>query len=441
MLFFLPTFRHGVHPEEHKEPTAALPIQRMPFVDRYFVPLSQHIGAPSELEVDVGQRVQRGQRLASPGGFVSVALHAPVTGVVERIGPHRHPNGQFVPTIEIAADPYATQTWEPAPVDPAALSSEEFVAEVQGAGIVGLGGAAFPAHVKYALPEGRTCEHLVINGCECEPFLTCDHRVMVERADQVLEGVRILMEKIPADRAVIGIEANKPDAVARLSELAAAHPRVRVAPLTVKYPQGAEKMLIHAVFGREVPAGKLPLDLGMIVNNVSTVAALAAYFRTGMPLIERVLTVSGPGVARPANLIVPIGTPIRAVMEHCGLDHDVQQVLMGGPMMGQPIASLDVPVVKGTSGLLAFTSRAIAERNEYPCVRCGRCLEACPNYLNPSQLARLARSGDYQRALDEFHLMDCVECGACTFVCPSSIPIVQLLKMSKNFVRTRGKPS
>ena len=431
------TFRHGVHPAEHKEQTEHLPLQRMPFVDRYVLPLSQHLGAPSQPAVEAGQRVERGQVIATPGGFVSTTLHSPVTGVVSAIALRRHPNGQMVKCIEIEADAFATQRMDNGgKIDWQALSLDEFIEHVQRAGMVGMGGAAFPTHVKYKLPEGKRCERLVINGCECEPFLTCDHRLMVERPEVVVRGMQIVATMLGAESATIGVELNKPDAIDALRGAITDDMNIRVVGLRVKYPQGAEKMLIKAMFGEEVPAGKFPLDLNIVVNNVASMAALADYFDRGQPLIERALTVAGPGVDRPANLIVPIGTPVRAVMQHCGLNEGTREIIMGGPMMGTPLASLDAPVLKGTSGLLAFTEDVISHPNEYACVRCGKCLEACGNFLNPSRLARLAEAGRWDD-LERLHVADCMECGACTYACPSGVPIVHLIRAAKAALRDR----
>jgi electron transport complex protein RnfC len=436
------TFRHGIHPEAHKEATEHLPVERMPFIARYVLPLSQHTGSPARPVVRAGERVTRGQVVAEPGGFVSTTLHSPVTGRVSALAPRRHPNGRLVDAIEIEADPFASQE-PPAgePIDWRALSEDEFVASVQRAGLVGMGGAAFPSHVKYKLPEGRRIEKLVVNGCECEPFLTADHRLMVERPGAILRGIEILAARLGAAEVVIGVELNKPDAIEALEAALAGcggdagGVPVRVAPLKVKYPQGAEKMLIEALFGLEVPAGKLPLDLGMVVNNVGTMAALADWFDRRLPLIERLVTVAGPGVARPANLLVPVGTPVRAVLDHCGgLDAEVREVVMGGPMMGTPLPSLDVPVLKGTSGLLAFTESATRLPTEYTCIRCGRCVEACPQVLNPSRLARLSRAGRFEE-MEAWNALDCVECGSCSFACPSGIPIVQLIRVAKSALR------
>lgn len=433
------SFSHGIHPDEHKDRTAGLAIERMPFVGRYTLPLSMHAGAPSRPVVSVGQRVRRGQILAEPAGWVSTALHSPVDGRVAGIGKRRHPDGRLVDSIEIEIDPYSSQVFRGGAVgDPMAMPFDEFVSHVQRAGLVGMGGAAFPTHVKYKLPEGKRCERFVLNGCECEPYLTCDHRVMVEQAGAVLRGVRIVGSRLGASMSTIGVEINKPDAIRSLRSHVVAGEAVEVRGLETKYPQGAEKMLIRALFGVEVPAGKLPLDVGVVVNNVGTMTGVAAYFDEGMPLIERVVTVSGPGVDRASNLLVPIGTPIVDVLQHCGLNDRTAQVVMGGPMMGQPLSTLEAPVLKGTSGLLAFTEAEVEHPNEYACLKCGRCLEACGQHLNPQRLASLARAGRYEE-LEKSMVMDCMECGACTFTCPSGVPIVHLIRVAKGTIRDKKR--
>ncbi len=380
--------------------------------------------------------------IAEPGGFVSTALHAPVTGTVTRVGDFRGVDGRFAPAIGIEADAFSTQEVEAAPgPDWRSLSLEAFIEAVQMAGIVGMGGAAFPSHVKLSVPEGVTIRHLLVNGAECEPYLTNDHRLMVERPEALLEGAEIVRRKLGAEETVIGVEANKPDAIEILNRLIGPDQPVRVVPLAVKYPQGAEKMMIRSVFGVEVPAGQLPRDVGVNVNNVGTIVAIADYFQRSVPLIERVVTVAGPGVTYPANLIVPLGTPLRDVVRFCGgLKGDSKEIIMGGPMMGRPVASLDVPVLKGCSGVLVFTATETARRKEYPCIRCGRCLEACPYFLNPSRFARLARSRLYDE-MKALHVFDCVECGSCTFACPSNIPIVQLIRTAKDDLMHRKEPA
>ena len=432
------TFLHGVHPEEMKELTAALPVERMPFVKEYVLPLAQHTGAPARPVVLPGDRVERGQMIAAADGFISTALHAPVTGMVRGIELRPHPNGKRQLSVVIEADPFSGQRLIRGLERPHdAMPDAEIVRRVQDAGLVGLGGAAFPSHVKLQVPEGRRVRFVMLNGCECEPYLTCDHRVMVERAAAVLEGLRILMRRVGAERGYVGVELNKPDAIRALRE--AAGEGIEIVPLEVKYPQGAEKMLIDAIFRREVPSGKLPLDLEIVVNNVGTSAALADLFATGQPLIERVVTVSGPGVRRPGNLLVPLGTPLRELLDYCGgLHPQTRQVILGGPMMGIAQKDLDAPIIKGVSGVLAFTEPA-PMIEEDPCIRCGRCLEACPMFLNPSRLALLTRNEQVDE-LREHHILDCFECASCSFSCPSHIPLVQLIRVGKAIVRQHKAP-
>ncbi len=435
-------FDHGVHPAHLKEQTEDLAIQRVPFVSHYVMPLGQHIGVPCRPVVKAGERIGRGELIAEPGGFMSTALHSPVTGTIREIGEFRSVDGGFAPAIQIEADAYATQQLESAPsIDWTSLSLEDFIAEVQQAGIVGMGGAAFPSHVKFSVPDGVKIRYLLINGAECEPYLTNDHRLMVERPEDLLLGAEIVRQKLGAEETIIGVELNKPEAIEILHQHIQPEQPVRVVPLKVKYPQGAEKMIIKTVFGKEVPAGQLPRDVEVNVNNVGTIVAIADYFLRGLPSIERILTVAGPGVSYPANLIVPLGTPVREVLRFCGgLKDETREVIMGGPMMGRPIASLDVPVLKGSSGILAFTDAETARPKEYPCIRCGRCLEACPYFLNPSRFARLARARMFDE-MNQYSVMDCVECGCCTFACPSHIPIVQLIRTGKDALRaSKEKP-
>ncbi|MBF0280173.1 MAG: electron transport complex subunit RsxC [SAR324 cluster bacterium] len=433
------TFKHGIHPEYYKELTQHLSVERMPFVEEYVLPLSQHIGAPSIAIVQKKQKVERGEMIAKPGGFVSVALHAPVSGTVTAIEASRHPNGQLLPAIRIKADPFATQRFE-AKTPPVLeeMDQKQFVALVQSAGLVGLGGAAFPSHVKFSIPEGKHCKFLIINGCECEPFLTSDHRLMLEQAPQLIKGIKILARFLGVEKTFVGIEVNKADAIAGLQSLIQKEKTVmEVVPLQVKYPQGAEKMLITAILKKEVPSGKLPLDVETVVANVGTAVALADYFTRSQPLIERIVTVTGPGINRPANLMVPIGTPLHEVIETCGgLKPETTRILLGGPMMGVAQKNLEVPVLKGTSGVLALTGQEAREISTYKCVRCGRCLQACPTSLNPSLLGLLTRKGLYEEMKDE-HLMDCIECACCSFVCPSGIPLVQGFRVAKAILRER----
>ncbi len=429
-------FRHGVHPPDHKEATAAVPIRRMPFPDEIVLPLRQHAGAPARCLVSVGQRVERGDQVAEAQGHVSVPVHASASGTVVDVGWWPHPDGSQAEAIRIAVDPHSAQIPRPRLVprwedlDPSGVR-----AAVKNAGVVGLGGAAFPTHVKLDPPPDRSVEALIVNGAECEPYLTSDHRVMVEHPERVHFGIRIVMQCLGTSRAVIGVERNKPDAVARLRATVPDDLDVEVVSLRVKYPQGAEKMLIHAVTGREVPSGKLPIHVGTVVQNVGSIAAIAEVFETGYPLIERIVTVSGPGVVRPSNLLVPVGTKLRDVLAFCGgLTDDARELLMGGPMMGTPQADLDAPVLKGTSGLVALTAAEAKPRRVYPCIGCGHCLDACPVFLNPSLLGKQAQAGRYDEMVGH-SLMDCMVCGSCSYVCPSNIPLSQMFAVAKGAVR------
>ncbi|MCB0685783.1 MAG: electron transport complex subunit RsxC [Saprospiraceae bacterium] len=433
------TFRHGVHPEEYKELSNHKKIQRIPFVEEYVLPLGQHIGAPSKALVRKGEEVRRGQKIAASVGFVSVALHSPVDGTVTDVGLVDNPKGEMVPGVRIKTDPYSSQQLEERPVDFESLDIKGFITAIQQAGIVGLGGAAFPSHVKFALPEDKSCRYIMLNGCECEPFLTADHRTMLEHAREVIDGILIIQHFLKAQKAFIAVEANKPDAIEALRLHASnnAFP-VEVVPLQVKYPQGAEKMMITAILGQEVPTGKLPIDLGVLVVNVGTSKAISDYFRKGIPLFERILTVTGTAINNPANLLVPIGTPMREVINACGgVTDDAARILLGGPMMGAVQKSLDVPVVKGTSGLLVLGNAEIQDFQEYSCIRCGRCLQACPLFLNPARMGLLAKKGLWDD-MEDLHVMDCFECGSCSFVCPSGIPLVQSFRVAKGILREKS---
>ncbi|RMH64524.1 MAG: electron transport complex subunit RsxC [Calditrichaeota bacterium] len=432
----LPTFQRGIHPGDFKDLTRHLPIERMPFSAELTIPLSQHLGAPSKPRVKVGDTVQRGQLIAEPGGFVSIGQHAPVTGTVTAIEPRPHPTGRMVESIIIATDPFSPQTfYNEHPMDWEALSPRELISLIQHGGFVGLGGAAFPTHVKLSVPEGKHARFLIVNGVECEPYLTSDHRVMLEEYDDLFYGIRILQKILDVRQVYIGVENNKEDAIEVLRNHVPDDMACEVIALETKYPQGAEKMLIEAVLHREVPSGKLPIDVEVVVNNSGTITGIGHMFRFGQPLIERVVTVTGPGIKRPANVRVPIGTPLTELLNFCGgITDDTRQILFGGPMMGAPQARLDVPILKGTSGILCLTENEINVREEYPCIRCLRCVDVCPVGLNPSRLGALAKSRDYEHMLD-FHVMDCVECGSCSYICPSNIPLVQRFRVAKGLLR------
>jgi electron transport complex protein RnfC len=432
------TFRHGVHPPDTKHLTESVPIRRMPFPDEIVLPLRQHAGKPAVLLVEPGDRVERGDKIAEADGFISVPIHASAAGTVTDVGLWPHPDGSVDMAVRIRLETFSPQIPRPRIVPHwEGLSPREVVAAVQQAGVVGLGGAAFPTHVKLLPPEGVDVELLLVNGAECEPYLTTDHRVMVEYPERVYFGIRVMMQTLGVNRAVIGVEKNKPDAIRALEATKPADLDVSVLPLTVKYPQGAEKMLIHTVTGREVPSGKLPAHVGTVVQNVGSIAAIAEVFETGFPLIERVVSVTGPAVRKPANLIVPVGTKLRDVLDFCGgLTEDVAEIVLGGPMMGACQPDLDAPVIKGTTGIVGLTHAETKPKDVYPCIKCGRCLDACPVYLNPQQLGALAQAGRYEE-MEQARLMDCMLCGCCSYVCPSNIPLSQLFALGKTGLRRR----
>ena len=429
-------FRHGVHPREEKELTNQLPIRRMPYPDELVLPLRQHAGNPAKLCVQVGDHVERGDPVGLADGWVSVPIHASASGTVTDIGWWPHPDGSMAMSVRIGVDRYAPQVARPRLVPHwEGLTTDDVVRAVQDAGVVGMGGAAFPTHVKLAPPRDSAVHTLIINGAECEPYLTSDHRTMAEYPARVLFGIRVMMHALHVDRCVVGVERNKPDAIAALQQALPPDLDITILPLTVKYPQGAEKMLIQAVTGIEVPSGQLPVRVGVVVQNVGSVAAIAEVFETGLPLIERIVTVSGHGLRRPANLIVPVGTKLRDLLAFCdGVTPDAAEVIIGGPMMGQAQANLDAPVLKGTTGVVVLAKHETRLEKVYPCIHCGRCLEACPVFLNPSLLGDFARVARYDDMVD-LHLADCMLCGSCAYVCPSNIPLAQLFQASKVALR------
>jgi len=427
------SFRRGVHPDEYKSLTCHLPSRVLPLPDEVFIPLQLHIGAPCEALVDKGDKVRTGQKIADSPAFVSSPIHATITGTVAAVASFPHPLGARVPMIHIKSDGQGDDwvllnrplNWESA-------SSQELAGIVREAGIVGLGGAAFPTHVKMTPPADKPVDHFILNGCECEPFLTCDHRSMLENSDRILTGMAMIMKILGVKEGTVGIEENKADAISTMEARAKAlNLPFKIQPLKVKYPQGAEKMLIDAALGRKVPAGGLPMDVGVVVNNVATALAVYEAVIDGKPLIERMLTVTGDGVMSPGNITARIGTPFQVCLDACGgLKDDTVQIFMGGPMMGLVQYDLGVPTLKATSGIVCMRASQIKNTRHYPCIQCGTCVSVCPMNLVPTRIARLAEMGGYA-ACDEWGVFNCIECGSCAFVCPSGIPLVQWIRVGK----------
>ena len=431
-------FRHGVHLPDRKAATRDQPIRRFPFPPFLILLLSQHAGKPALPLVREGQEVLRGQPVAQADGFVSAPIHAPASGVIAAVDRALDADGRMVPAIVIEPFPASTQgrVWGE-PVDVDALGPEEIIAAIRDMGMVGLGGAAFPAHVKFSPSAGKRLDTLIVNGCECEPYLTADHRVMLEQSRQVVLGTQLILRATRAERAVIAIETNKRDAAAALTRASRGVADISVALVETKYPQGAEKMLTRALLGREIPAGGLPPDVGAMVSNVSTAAEIGTLLPAGQGLIERVITVTGLGVRRPGNYIVPVGTPLTFVLEQVELSDAAREVVFGGPMMGKGVTFLETPITKGVSGILVLAESEMSpERAALPCIRCGRCLETCPIHLNPALLGQLAAADELDAMANE-HLFDCFECGCCSFVCPAHIPLVQRFRGAKRALRSR----
>jgi len=421
------TFAGGIHPSYNKDRTSALGTSPLAAPERVYVPLSQHIGAPAKPCVEKGDEVAIGQMIGEPGGFVSAPIHSSVSGKVAGIEPRAGAMGIPVQCVVIENDGEdrrsehdgAGDAWEETPAD-------ELKERIRMAGIVGMGGAAFPTHVKLSPPPDKPIDTLILNGAECEPYLTADHRTMLERATDVVAGARILARILGVARTVVAVESNKPDAIQALDGAGA-----EIRTLAVKYPQGAEKQIIDACLQRQVPSGGLPMDVGVVVQNVGTAVAVADAVIRGRPLTERIVTVTGDAVGSPANLLVRVGTPVGELLAACDADLDgAAKLVLGGPMMGFAQTTPEPPVTKGTSGVLLLTGKHVDTRPPAPCIRCGRCARACPMRLVPTEIGRagLARDVEASRSADA---MDCVECGSCAHDCPSRIPLVQQIRLAK----------
>lgn len=442
----LKTFKiGGVHPPENKI-SASEQIQVLPIPEQVIIPLGQHIGAPATPVVQKGDTVKAGQLIAQAAGFVSANVHSSVSGTVVSIDNFTDAAGLSKPaiTIKVEGDEWMPEIDRSDKVEHnITLSKEEIIKAISAAGIVGMGGATFPTHVKLSPPPGNKAEVLIINGVECEPYLTADHRIMLERAEEIIIGVQILMKAIDVKQAVIGIENNKKDAIARLQEIAGKVLGIEVCPLKVKYPQGGEKQLIQAITKRAVPSGALPIAVGAVVQNVGTALAVYEAVMKNKPLIERVVTVTGKSVKHPANYLCRIGTPVSKVIEAAGgIPEDTAKIIGGGPMMGRAMANPDSPVMKGSSGILLMSEEEAVRRPVRNCIRCGKCVSICPMGLEPYLLAKLSMFNLLER-LEEEKVMDCIECGSCSFTCPSTRPLLDYIRLGKGrtgaMIRNRKK--
>lgn len=426
----------GVHPPDNKKANVSA-IEVLPLPKFVCIHLSQHLGAPAEPVVAKGDTVKTGQLIAKSTGFVSANIHSPVSGTVKKIEPAPDSSGYTRQAIfiEVQGDEWMDTIDQSADLKILPdLTPGEIVARVSQMGVVGLGGATFPSHVKISVPQGKKAEILIINGVECEPYLTSDHRLMLEKADEILIGTQLLMKALEVNQAIIGIESNKPDAISHLTMHCAKYPGIRVEVLEVKYPQGGEKQLIKAITGREVPSGKLPIDVGAVVHNVGTAFAVYEAITKNKPLIERVVTVTGKSMPRTANYLVRIGTPVSELIEAAGgMPEDTGKVVNGGPMMGKALPLLDVPVTKGTSGIVLMPAEESARRKVMNCIRCSRCNSVCPMGMEPYYLMSMGEAKRWEE-LEQGKVTECMECGSCSYICPSGRPLLDYIRLGKNSV-------
>ena len=428
------TFKGGVHPYEGKELAKDQPIvEVLPKGDLVY-PLSQHIGAPATPVVAVGDKVLKGQKIAEAGGFVSSPIYASASGTVKAIEPHRVAVGDMVNSIVIENDGAFEEVEYTPCEDVTALSKEEIVNKVKEAGVVGMGGAGFPTHVKLSPKEPEKIEYVIANCAECEPYLTSDYRQMMEYTDQIVEGLKVMLTLFDNAKGVICIEDNKPDCIEKLTELVKDEPRIEVCPLQTKYPQGGERQLIYAVTGRAINSKMLPADAGCIVDNVETIIAVYRAVKLGRPVTNRISTITGDAIANPGNFLYSIGTSYAELVEAAGgFKTQPEKIISGGPMMGFAMFSLDIPTTKTSSSLLCLSKDEVSKVEPSACINCGRCVEACPEQLIPSRLAKFSNNG-LAEAFESWHGLECVECGSCSFVCPARRQLAQSIKTMKKQV-------
>lgn len=426
------SFKGGVHPPSYKGLTKDIPIRDLEAPAKVIIPLRQHIGAPNDPLVQVGDVVKVGQLIGKTEAFVSAPVHSSVSGKVVGIEAYYHPSG--VKTAAIIIENDFLDEWDPSikPVgDYKDLSSKEIVDAVKNAGLVGMGGATFPTHVKLSPPPDKEVKYIIVNGAECEPYLTSDYRAMLEYPEEIIYGLKAIMKIFNLDVGYIGVEDNKPKGIKSLKDALNGDTSIKVCTLKTKYPQGSEKHLIKAITKKEVPSGKLPVDVGAIVVNVDTAVSVAKVLKTGKPLIDRIVTVTGDGIENPCNLRVRVGTPFKDVIEAAGgIKDNVKKLIMGGPMMGAAQYSLETPVIKGTSGLLALTDKSINDKKELACLRCGKCVDACPMGLMPLYLSMYSKTEDFEN-MKKYNILDCIECGSCSYACPSFKNPVEYIRIGK----------
>lgn len=430
----LKTFKGGIHPYEGKELAEDAAIKEVLPKGDLVYPMSQHIGAPAEPIVAVGDTVLKGQKIAEAGGFVSSPVYSSVSGKVKKIEPRRTAVGEMVNSIVIESDGEFKEAEFTAVEDVASLSKEEIIRKVKEAGVVGMGGAGFPTHVKLSPKEPEKIEYIIANCAECEPYLTADYRRMLENPEELVEGMRIILQLFDNARGIFGVENNKPAAIAKLKELTKDEPRMEVCPLLTKYPQGGERQLIYAVTGRAISSKMLPADAGCIVDNVETIIAVYQAVKNGIPVMKRIATITGDAISEPSNILYSMGTSYTELVEACGgFKTEPQKIISGGPMMGFALFSLDIPTTKTTSSLLCLTKDVVSELEPIACINCGRCVEVCPQKLVPTRLAKFGNRGQMAE-FEKWHGLECIECGCCTYVCPSRLQVAQSVKTMKKLV-------
>lgn len=435
----LHTFKGGVHPVEGKDLSKDKPIKELLPKGELAYLVSQHIGAPAKPVVSAGDTVLRGQLLAEAGGFVSAPIFSSVSGTVKKIEKRRTATGDMMDAIIVENDGEYKEVEFDEVEDYTVLSNEEILQKVKDAGVVGMGGAGFPTHVKLAPKEPDKIDYIIANCAECEPYLTCDYRLMMEYPEKLIEGMKIILQLFPHAKGIIAIENNKPDCILRIRSLVEKEPRISVCELQTKYPQGGERQIIHAVTGRDIYSKMLPADAGCIVDNVATISAIYDAVKEGKPVMDRIFTVSGDAVCEPRNFRVKTGTSFKEILEAAdGLKSTPEKMIAGGPMMGFALFDLDVPVTKTTGALLCFTKDEASMYETTPCINCGCCVEACPERLIPSRLSKFSETGQ-KDLFEEWYGLECIECGSCSYVCPARRPLAQNIKATKKTILTEKR--